>query len=159
MTPAKELRSDHRNGKSLELSRRCSHCHSPEILGPHLGQRTAPSPSSLHCRHLDLRAPESGLPPPPPTALRSWSRREPETAAARRAGRRPACEVHPGWRPRERPRGQGGGSGPTRPHARETPSRPGPTPSSATSPSWAQFRRSPRAEPLRAPHLLLPGSG
>lgn len=58
---------------------------------------------------------------PGPTRRRCAARScgERAAAAARRAGRRPVCEVHPGWRQRERQQGQGGGSGPTQPHARD----------------------------------------
>lgn len=146
-------------GRALNSQGVQSHSHSPSVLGPHLDQRRAPSPSSLHCRHRGRRAPGSGLPGPPDGTARLEAAGTVQPRRPVQLGDAlPARCIQAGGGGSRRD-GQGGGSGPTQPHARATPSRPGPTPSSATPPGWAQFRRSPRAEPLRAPHLLLPGSG
>lgn len=148
--------SDHRNGKSLELPGGAKSLSQP--CGPHLGQRRTPSPA-LCIADAGASGPQGTGSRAHPTALRSSELRGTRCRGGPSRRETPCLRVHPDWRRREQLRAQGGGSGPTQPHARVTPSRPGPTPSSATPPGWAQFRRSPRAEPLRAPHLLLPGSG
>lgn len=70
MTPAKELSSEHRTGKSLELPGGAVSVTALLSSGLTSDSAVSSSPSSLHCRHPGRRAPESGL-PAPPTALRS----------------------------------------------------------------------------------------
>lgn len=66
MTPAKELSSEHRTGKSLELPGGAVSVTALRSSGLTSDSAVSSSPSSLHCRRLGCRAPESGLPPPPP---------------------------------------------------------------------------------------------
>lgn len=103
MTPAKELSSGHRNGKSLELPAGTVTVTALWSSGPtsHSAMPPPPARSTADSWAVGpLRVGSRG----PRRRCAARICKDPEAAAARRAGRRPACEVHPGWRPGKRPR-------------------------------------------------------
>lgn len=71
MTPAKELGSDHRNGKSLELLGGAVTVTAPWSSGPTSDSALPPPPARCIADVWTSEPLRVGSRPPPPTALRS----------------------------------------------------------------------------------------